>query len=139
MPDLEGILETSLYVADLDVACRFYEDVIGLAPLTKDRRLCAYDINRRSVLLLFLRGATADGATAGGNNDIPPHDGHGQLHVAFQSTHPALKAWDQHLMSHGVEILSRTAWLRGGKSLYFRDPDGHLLEIAASPGLWPGY
>ena len=36
--------------------------------------------------------------------------------------------------------LSRAApkWPRGGESVYFRDPDGHLLELA-TPGLWPGY
>ena len=26
----------------------------------------------------------------------------------------------------------------GGESLYFRDPDGHLLELV-TPGLWPNY
>ena len=32
----------------------------------------------------------------------------------------------------------RTEWPRGGVSVYFRDPDGHLLELA-TPGLWEGY
>ena len=29
-------------------------------------------------------------------------------------------------------------WPRGGESLYFRDPDGHLVELA-TPGLWANY
>ena len=33
-------------------------------------------------------------------------------------------------------VESRIGWLRGGTSLYFRDPDGHSLEVA-TPGLWP--
>ncbi len=139
VPDLKGILETALYVADLSVACRFYEDIMGLSDLKKTDRLCAYDVNGRSVLLLFLRGATAEGAMAGGGNEIPPHDAKGQIHMAFEASHDALDDWDRHLTTQGVAILSRTEWMRGGRSLYFRDPDGHLIEIAASPGLWPGY
>ncbi len=111
----------------------------GLSDLKKNDKLCAYDVNGRSVLLLFLRGATAEGATAGGGNEIPPHDASGQIHMAFEASHDALDDWDRHLTAKGVTILSRTEWMRGGRSLYFRDPDGHLIEIAASPGLWPGY
>ena len=33
---------------------------------------------------------------------------------------------------------ARTSWSRGGRSIYFRDPDGHLLELA-TPGLWAVY
>ncbi len=139
MPALKGILETALYVDDLHVSCRFYEDIIGLKPLKKTERLCAYDVNGRSVLLLFRRGGTSDGATAGGDNYIPPHDANGQIHMAFDSSHEAFKEWHDHLISKGIKILSRTDWMRGGHSIYFRDPDGHLIEIAASPGLWPGF
>ena len=38
----------------------------------------------------------------------------------------------------GIAVEGRTTWSRGGISIYFRDPDGHLVELA-TPGLWPGH
>ena len=56
MPDLLGVLETSLYVEEFERACSFYEQVLGLNSIYRDQRLCAYDVGSRGVLLLFLRG-----------------------------------------------------------------------------------
>ena len=139
MPALTCILETSLYVTDLTVACAFYQDVMGLSLVTRDDRLGSFDVGGRSLLLLFTRGGTIDGAQADGGNDIPPHDGSGQQHMAFSVEKDALEDWDRHLANAGVAILSRTEWKRGGRSLYFRDPDGHLIELAGTPGTWPGH
>ena len=69
---------------------------------------------------------------------VPPHDGSGPLHIAFAVSAEELAAWEQRLAAHGVEIEGRTKWRRGGESIYFRDPDGHLLELA-TPGLWTVY
>ena len=33
---------------------------------------------------------------------------------------------------------SEVTWPQGGRSLYFRDPDGLLVELA-TPGLWRNY
>ena len=56
-----------------------------------------------------------------------------------QSVRPSIAtAWEETLAAHAVAIEGRTDWPRGGTSVYFRDPDGHLLELA-TPGLWPGY
>ena len=38
------------------------------------------------------------------------------------------------LPTEGIAIEGRTKWPRGGESIYFRDPDGHLVELA-TPGL----
>ena len=47
-------------------------------------------------------------------------------------------SWETRLATHNIPIEGRTAWKRGGESIYFRDPDGHLLELA-TPGLWAIY
>ena len=137
MPQLNGVLETALYVDDLERAARFYENVLGLAALASDARFRAYDVGGRSVLLVFQRGATLETVWLPGGT-IPPHDGHGPLHIAFAIDVADLAAWEERLGQHGVSIEGRTAWPRGGQSLYVRDPDGHLLEFA-TPGLWATY
>jgi catechol 2,3-dioxygenase-like lactoylglutathione lyase family enzyme len=131
------VLETALYVDDLERAARFYESVLGLSVLTSDARFQAYDVGGRSVLLLFQRGATLETVRMTGGT-IPPHDGHGPLHIAFAIAADELLAWERRLEEAGLPIEGRTTWPRGGHSLYVRDPDGHLLEFA-TPGLWRIY
>jgi catechol 2,3-dioxygenase-like lactoylglutathione lyase family enzyme len=60
------------------------------------------------------------------------------LHCAFAISSDELAAWKERLNARGVQIEGCMDWPRGGKSIYFRDPDGHLLELA-TPGLWPTY
>jgi catechol 2,3-dioxygenase-like lactoylglutathione lyase family enzyme len=137
VPKLDRVLETCLYVDDLGRAARFYEQVLELTALTSDARFRAYDVGGKSVLLLFRRGATLETVHMPGGT-IPPHDGHGPLHIAFAVSAAELPAWERRLGEHGVVIEGRTDWSRGGHSIYFRDPDGHLLELA-TPGLWAIY
>jgi catechol 2,3-dioxygenase-like lactoylglutathione lyase family enzyme len=137
MPDLLGILETALYVDAFERACPFYEQLLGLNSIYRDARLCAYDVGGRGVLLLFLRGRSFETVHLPGGT-IPPHDGRGPVHIAFSVAADALTDWEARLVDAKVAIEGRTKWPRGGESIYFRDPDGHLLELA-TPGLWPGY
>ncbi|MGO9398529.1 MAG: VOC family protein [Xanthobacteraceae bacterium] len=137
MPDLLGVLETSLYVDAFERACPFYEQVLGLNSIYRDARLCAYDVGGRGVLLLFLRGHSLEPTHLPGGT-VPPHDGRGPVHMAFSIAAGALADWETRLAEAGVAIESRVKWPRGGESIYFRDPDGHVLELA-TPGLWPGY
>jgi catechol 2,3-dioxygenase-like lactoylglutathione lyase family enzyme len=58
--------------------------------------------------------------------------------VAFSIAADELPAWEARLGDFGIEIEGRTRWPHGGTNIYFRDPDGHLLELA-TPGLWPGH
>jgi catechol 2,3-dioxygenase-like lactoylglutathione lyase family enzyme len=137
MPKLNGILETALYTDDMERARAFYEGVLSLKPIFTDNRLCAYGVAERDVLLVFRRGSARDTTTMPGGV-IPGHDGSGPLHVAFAIGRDDLERWEQQLKLRGVAIEGATSWKRGGRSIYFRDPDGHLLELA-TPGLWSVY
>jgi catechol 2,3-dioxygenase-like lactoylglutathione lyase family enzyme len=144
MISVNRLLETALYVADLDRSCDFYERVLGLGPdvgtkaeKENQKRFRSLQIPGGQVLLLFPRGfATTAAVLAGGT--IPPHDGNGRLHLAFAISATEIDAWREHLQTHGVSIEGEMEWPRGGTSLYFRDPDGHLVEVA-TPGLWSIY
>jgi|SRR6185312_1666622 catechol 2,3-dioxygenase-like lactoylglutathione lyase family enzyme len=136
MPRLNGILETSLYTDDMDRARAFYEGVLGLQPMFSDDRLTGYAIEK-SVLLLFRKGTTEHPVKLK-NGSIPGHGGTGELHVAFPIAKDELESWTERLGSHGVAIEGQNDWSRGGRSIYFRDPDGNLLELA-TPGLWSVY
>jgi catechol 2,3-dioxygenase-like lactoylglutathione lyase family enzyme len=136
-PQVTGVLETALHVEDLNRAAGFYERVLGLELINKDQRFAGYVAGPRSVLLLFKRGSTQETVHLPGGT-IPPHGGEGVLHVAFAVEADALAGWEAHLKAHHVAIEARMDWPRGGKSVYFRDPDNHLLELA-TPGLWPNY
>lgn len=139
MPKLRGVLETALYVEDMATSRAFFEDVMGLEPFNADHRFTAYDAGEGSVLLLFLQGETLDTVVLPNDmGTIPPHDGEGRVHLAFAIDAHEREAWEARLGEHDVVIEGRTHWPRGGESLYFRDPDAHLLELA-TPGVWPTY
>jgi catechol 2,3-dioxygenase-like lactoylglutathione lyase family enzyme len=50
----------------------------------------------------------------------------------------SLEDWTRHLAARAVVVESRVRQAFGGISLYFRDPDGHSVEVA-TPGLWANY
>ncbi|QGM98715.1 VOC family protein [Methylocystis parvus] len=131
------VLETALYVEDLERAGRFYRDALGLSPMMQDSRMWALDCGPASVLLLFRQGGALEPIDLPGGR-IPPHDGQGPAHLAFAVEADDIPEWRTRLAACGVEIEAVMKWPRGGESLYFRDPDHHLVELA-SPGLWANY
>lgn len=137
MPSLTGVLETSLYVDDLDRASRFYEETFGLTRIEGDDRFRAYSVGGRSVLLLFKRGAS-NRVTQLPGGTLGPHDGSGPLHLAFSISAEDLPAWEKLLLERGIAIETRIRWPRGGTSIYFRDPDKHSVELT-TPGVWSIY
>jgi len=135
VPQITGILETSLYVADLDRAAKFYQELFGFSLMFQDERLRALAVAGKDVLLLFKRGASTE-PTAVPGGVMPPHDGSGQYHLAFSISADELPEWERLLAVKKIAIESRLRWERGGTSLYFRDPDENLVELA-TPGIWP--
>ena len=134
---MRRVLETALYVDDLERAVKFYTSVLGLRLMGREQRMASIDAGGSTVLLLFRRGASIGGIpTAGGT--IPPHDGAGPWHLAFAVDAAEFDAWLTHFEHVGVEIESVVQWPRGGRSVYFRDPDNHSVELV-TPGVWEVY
>jgi len=131
------VLETSLYVADLDASEKFYRELFGWETLLSDDRMRALNVGDTTVLLLFRKGGTTDGEEVPGGF-IPPHDASGTIHLSFAIDKADLDKWHRVLDSHNVEVISTVFPTRGGTSLYFRDLDEHLIELA-TPGIWPIY
>ncbi len=137
MAAVTGVLETCLYLEDLDRASRFYEGLFGWKRMDGDARFRAYGVSPGSVLLLFKRGATVQAVAASGGM-IPGHDGVSGGHIAFSIPAKDWDTWMRRLEEHGIAVEKVVHWPRGGKSLYFRDPEGNLVELA-TPGLWAVY
>jgi catechol 2,3-dioxygenase-like lactoylglutathione lyase family enzyme len=130
-PKTDGILESSLYVSDLPRSIRFYQDTFGFSVISDfGERGCAMHAGPNQVLLLFKKGASLATST--------PHDGDGELHLAFAIAAAELTNWESWLQGRGIPVELKRTWDGGGWSLYFRDPDRHLLELA-TPGTWSIY
>ena len=125
---LNGILESSLYVSDLQRSIRFYQETFGFRVISDfGERGCALHVSAQQVLLLFKKGAS--------RTIQSPHDGDGELHIAFAISSNELAHWEDLLRISGIAIEEKHHWDLGGWSLYFRDPDRHLIELA-TPGVW---
>ncbi|WP_434051587.1 MAG: VOC family protein [Roseibium sp.] len=136
-PEINGVLETTVYVDDMDAAHAFYSHILGLKRMVAGDRLFAYDAGPGQALLVFRRGHTGeDVETSGGT--VPGHHTSGHSHFAFRISTDQLQPWRDYLKANTVEIISEVVWPAGGTSLYFNDPDGNVLELAAPP-LWPNF
>ena len=128
--NVNRILETCLYVDDLDAAVRFYQEVLGLAPFASVAGRHAFFRCGAAVLLLFNPEQTAKGA-----GSAPAHGAHGAGHIAFAMAGDQIDAWRSRLAQFGVSVETEVTWPGGGFSLYFRDPAGNSLELT-TPRTW---
>ncbi|MEM9708811.1 MAG: VOC family protein [Pseudomonadota bacterium] len=128
----EAILETALYVADLDEAARFYGDLIGLEEVTRAPGRHLFYGCGPGMLLLFVAEATE---VPGGPLPVPPHGARGEGHVCFRVPPEDLDGWAAHFEGQNIEIEADFRWPSGARSIYVRDPDRNSVEVS-EPKLW---
>lgn len=122
------IKETGLYVGDLHRTEAFYRDKLELEVITKVEGRHIFFRAGSSVLLCFIADVTRDDTKV-------PHFGEGNMHIAFEvpkNDYQAAKSWIQ---SKGIAVEHEQQWSDNFFSFYFRDPDGHSLEIVPE-GMW---
>jgi catechol 2,3-dioxygenase-like lactoylglutathione lyase family enzyme len=128
-PRVTGILETVLYVRDIDRSERFYRDILGLQQIGKEASRHVFFRVGSGVLLLFRADQTRR------SSHVPSHGADGESHVCFLVPPVDYDRWLGLLQTHGVPLEQEVPW-PGGRSVFFRDPDGNLLELADAD-IWP--
>ncbi|TVQ34200.1 MAG: glyoxalase/bleomycin resistance/extradiol dioxygenase family protein [Phycisphaeraceae bacterium] len=129
-PPLRRILETALYIEDLDAAETFYRDALGLEVIMRTDGRDVFFRCGDSMLLIFNPHVSAVP-----EHRVPTHGAHGPGHMAFGADAAGLEAWRARLQEHGIPIERDIEWPNGARSIYFRDPGDNSIEIA-TPSLW---
>lgn len=125
------IFETVLYAEDLAAAERFYHEALGLEVIERSDLVVVFRCGG-GVLLVFdpRKSAAPDRA-------VSSHGTTGVGHIAFAARPEDLEAWREQLRQAGVPIEREVDWDKGGRSIYFRDPAGNVVELAP-PTIWGG-
>jgi catechol 2,3-dioxygenase-like lactoylglutathione lyase family enzyme len=136
-----AILESALYVTDLDAAEAFYSEVLGLEAIAKAEGRHIFFRCGAGVLLLFNAEATRQAPRPDSKLPVPPHGAVGQGHLCFAATAEEIVRWKAHLEALKIAVEADFEWPSfgkssgGGRSIYFRDPSGNSLEFA-EPRIW---
>src|SRR5215472_18483918 len=87
---IQAIIETAIYVDDLQAAESFYGTVLGLRVIgTEPGRRVFFQVGEASVLLAFLAEATRK------DGPLPPHGATGPGHFALGIEAATFEAWRQ--------------------------------------------
>lgn len=131
----QRVLETVLYVDDLDRAETFYRDVLGLDVYAKSAGRQVFFKLADQMLLIFNPATTVLPPAPDARLPVPPHGARGAGHVCFRASAAEIDAWRARLAAAGITIEADFEWPGGGRSIYFRDPAGNCLELA-EPRIW---
>jgi catechol-2,3-dioxygenase len=139
-PKLGQIVETILYTSDAQKLAEWYTSIFSLTPFLSIPNVVGFSLPNNTILLLFSRSSTtADKVFPSGT--IPKHGcetGLGQ-HIAFACNGiEELREWEEHFKEKGVEILGTMDWELGGRSVYVKDWEGHVIEVMTR-GVWEVY
>lgn len=130
-----AVLESALYVTDLDATEAFYGEVLGMERIARAEGRHVFFRCGEGVVLLFNAGATRQPPAADARLPVPPHGAVGQGHLCFAASAAEIDAWKSRLEAAGVDIEADFEWPKGGRSIYIRDPSGNSLEFA-EPRIW---
>ena len=124
-----GLAEIVLVVSDVQVAARFYREVVGLTPATEADDEWAWfwtGESHQSPRIALHRGSLLFEE----HSPHPPGERWGRVHYAFTVPRQKLAAALEHLRTHGIEVYGpkRFEWMKA-TAYYFYDPDGNLLEF----------
>jgi len=115
---------TVVFVRDMAAMRRFYQDVLCF-PLVRELSPGWIEYQVGSNTLALARPSL----TAA---DQPMPLGSASLQLAFKVTPPDVDACAAELLRHGITLVSPpTNQSFGHRTLFFRDPDGNLLEVYA--------
>jgi catechol 2,3-dioxygenase-like lactoylglutathione lyase family enzyme len=121
---IQAIDYTVIFVRDMAAMRRFYEDVLGFQV---QRELSPGWIEYRvgeNTLTLARPSRTAA--------DAPIPRGSASLQLAFRVSAPEVDQCAEELVRQSIDLLSPpTDQVFGHRTLFFRDPDGNLLEVYA--------
>jgi catechol 2,3-dioxygenase-like lactoylglutathione lyase family enzyme len=121
---IRAIDYTVIFARDMGAMRRFYEDILGF-PMRRELSpdWIEYRVGDNTLALARPRRTAADAPT--------PH-GSASLQLAFKVSALEVDQCAEELVGHGVNLLSPpTDQIFGHRTLFFRDPDGNLLEMFA--------
>jgi catechol 2,3-dioxygenase-like lactoylglutathione lyase family enzyme len=121
---IRAIDYTVIFVRDMAAMRGFYEDVLGF-PLLRELSpgWIEYRVGDNTLALATPRLIAAD---------VPTPNGSASLQLAFKVSAPEVDQCADELVRQGVNLLSPPAdQAFGHRTLFFRDPDGNLLEVFA--------
>ena len=123
------IKETCLYIDDLDLAEKFYHQVLEMPLISKVDKRHVFFRCGESVLLCFLPEVTKN------ETSLPPHFAYGKQHLAFEVRKEDYLEIRGKLSKKGIMFTHTQDWGNQLSSFYFEDPFGNVLEIVPQ-GIW---